>query len=387
MESFGMANFQDNGSRRRPAAVQSTSIAIMVPVPVNDLGRHIGPLLAEIENAVRAVLAGGWYILGPQVRSFEAEFAEYCGAAHCVGVGNGTDALEIALRALGIGPGDRVATVANAGGYGTAAIRAAGAEPLYIEIDPRTMLMDAAALAEDAPRARAVILTHLYGRMADMPAVLAAAGRTPVIEDCAQAHGARLRRRAAGTWGRIGCFSFYPTKNLGALGDGGALITNDAELAGRAGALRQYGWTSRYCASVPRGRNSRLDELQAAALRVKLPHLEKWNARRREIARRYNGLLTGVIETPPDAGDDYVAHLYVVRAKDRDRLRERLRAAGIGTDVHYPVPDHRQAAAPVAAELPHTERCAAEVLTLPCFPELTDEEVCRVAEQVRKLAL
>ncbi len=358
----------------------------MTPVPVNDLARHNAPLLGELENAVRAVLSGGWYILGPQVRSFEAEFAQYCGVAHCIGVGNGTDALEIALRALEVGPGDRVATVANAGGYASAAIRAAGAEPLYVDIDPRTMLMDTAALARAAPRARAVIVTHLYGRMADMPAILAAAGALPVIEDCAQAHGASFQGRAAGAWGRVGCFSFYPTKNLGALGDGGALITGDAGLAARIGALRQYGWTSRYRAAVPRGRNSRLDEMQAAVLRVKLPYLEKWNARRREIAGLYNDLLAGVVETPPGAAEDYVAHLYVVRVKDRERLRERLKAAGIGTDVHYPVPDHRQEAAPVPVALPETERCVAEVLTLPCFPEMTAGEVRRVAEQVRKPA-
>jgi dTDP-4-amino-4,6-dideoxygalactose transaminase len=221
--------------------------------------------------------------------------------------------------------------------------------------------------------------------MADMPALLAAAGSVPVVEDCAQAHGARLAGRHAGTWGAAGCFSFYPTKNLGALGDGGALITSDAALAARIRALRQYGWTSRYRSTIPRGRNSRLDELQAAILRAKLPYLDLWNARRRDIARYYGAALAGLDLTVPAAcGPDYVAHLYVVRTPRRDALARALSAAGIGSDVHYPVPDHLQesAGAP-SAPLPETERCCREVLTLPCFPEMTDEEIARVTAAVR----
>lgn len=336
---------------------------------------------------MRAVVAGGWYILGPAVRSFEAEFAGYCGVGHAIGVGNGTDALEIALRGLEVGPGDRVATVANAGGYATTAILATGAEPLYVDVEPGTMVMDARALAAAVPRPRAVVVTHLYGRMADMPAILAAAGGAPVIEDCAQAHGARLGGRHAGSWGSVGCFSFYPTKNLGALGDGGAVTTNDTELARRMRALRQYGWAAKYRAEFP-GRNSRLDEIQAAVLRVKLPYLDRWNERRLGIAALYRNLLAGLPLEPPSAdGPEYVAHLYVIRTPAREALREKLAGTGIGTDVHYPVPDHRQEAArgkPWAEVcLPVTERCAAEVLTLPCFPELSEEEVRRVAEAVR----
>ncbi len=315
-------------------------------VPVNDLKRHNGPILPELEEAARSVLGGGWYILGPRVQEFEARFAAYCGADHCIGVGNGTDALELALRAVGAGAGDRVATAANAGGYGTAAILAIGAQPVYVEVDPATMLMDARALAAAAPRPRAVIVTHLYGRMADMPALLEAAGGAPVIEDCAQAHGARLQGRHAGTWGAAGCFSFYPTKNLGALGDAGALITSDSETAARIRALRQYGWSARYAAEAPYGRNSRLDELQAAVLLVKLPRLEGWNRRRREIARAYGQALAGTgLALPPACGPESVAHLYVVRSPRRDRLRETLRAAGVGSDIHYPVPDYLQPAA------------------------------------------
>jgi aminotransferase EvaB len=356
-------------------------------IPLNDLARQPAALAAQIADAVREVLAGGWYILGPQMEAFESEFAGFCGAANGVGVGNGTDALELALRALEIGPGDEVAAVANAGGYSTAAIRAIGAEPLYIDVEEASMTMDSPALAAAiGPRTRAVIVTHLYGRMADMPALLAAAGTVPVIEDCAQAHGARLCGRAAGAWGALGCFSFYPTKNLGAVGDGGMVVTGDAGLAARVRSLRQYGWSSKYRSLSPGGRNSRLDEIQAAVLRVKLGYLEEGNTRRQKIARLYNRWLSGAGWRVPTVGDDYVAHLYVVRGALRDGLRDALRRASIGSDVHYPVPDHLQESARgrrwVAGGLAVTERCSREVVTLPCFPELRDEEVGMVARAV-----
>ena len=356
-------------------------------VPLNDLSRQPAAMAAEVAAAVRAVLDSGWYILGPQVDAFESEFAAYCGAAHCIGVGNGTDALELALRALEIGPGDQVATVANAGGYATAAIRAVGAEPLYVDVEDASMNMDPAALAAArTARTRAVIATHLYGRMAAMPALIEAAAGIPVIEDCAQAHGARLGGRTAGTWGALGCFSFYPTKNLGAAGDGGAVVTGDAALAARVRTLRQYGWTSRYRAASSGGRNSRLDELQAAVLRVKLSYLEQGNARRRGIASQYNRSLGDTGLQLPGVGQDYVAHLYVARSSARDSLREALRTAGIGSDIHYPVPDHRQESAAghswAQTALPVTVRCCREIVTLPCFPELRDDEIRYVAEAI-----
>jgi dTDP-4-amino-4,6-dideoxygalactose transaminase len=357
-------------------------------VPFNDLERQTVALAAEIEAAIRTVLASGWFILGPQVEGFEAEFAACCGTAHCVGTGNGTDALELALRALAIGPGDQVATVANAGGYSTAAIVSAGAEPLYVDVDRDTMTMDPGALgAAMGPRVHAVIATHLYGRMAAMPAILEAAAGTPVVEDCAQAHGARRNGRPAGSWGTLGCFSFYPTKNLGALGDGGAVVTGDAGLAARVRSLGQYGWSGKYRSALAGGRNSRLDEIQAAVLRVKLPRLAGWNRRRLQIAGDYNRALAGcALVTPlvtPDMSDDWVAHLYVVRCQDRDGLREALRARGIGTDVHYPIPDHLQESSRWKSDLPVTVACCREVLSLPCFPELTDEEVVLVAQATR----
>jgi dTDP-4-amino-4,6-dideoxygalactose transaminase len=360
----------------------------IMKVPLNDLSRQSAAMSAEVAAAVRAVLESGWYVLGPQVEAFESEFAAYCGAAHCVGVGNGTDALELALRALEIGPGDQVAAVANAGGYATTAIRAVGGEPLYVDVEDASMNMDPGAFAAArTSRTRAVIATHLYGRMAGMPALIEAAAGIPVIEDCAQAHGAQHGGRAAGTWGALGCFSFYPTKNLGAAGDGGAVVTGDVTLATRVRVLRQYGWTSRYRSASSGGRNSRLDELQAAVLRVKLAYLEQGNARRREIAAQYNRSLGTTGLKFPEIGQDYVAHLYVARSPARDALREALRSAGIGSDIHYPVPDHQQESAAghrwAQIQLPVTERCCREIVTLPCFPELRDDEIQSVAVSIK----
>ena len=359
------------------------------PVALNDLLRQTTALHDELSAAMNRVLASGWYILGRECAAFESEFAAYCGVAHCISVANGTDALELGLRTLGVGPGDTVATVANAGGYSTTAIRAVGAEPLYIDIDPDTMNMSAADLAARlTPAVRAVIATHLYGRMAPLPALLAVTGRAalPLVEDCAQAHGAAIGGRKAGSWGALACFSFYPTKNLGALGDGGAIATQDGELARRVKSLRQYGWSSKYRCSEY-GRNSRMDEMQAAILRAKLPHLDGWNARRREIASAYSAALAGSrVECPRDFGESYVAHLYVIRSPERDRVRAALSSCGIATDIHYPVPDHLQEAARGAhgttlaarAQLAATEQAAGEILTLPCYAELADDEVSAV---------
>jgi dTDP-4-amino-4,6-dideoxygalactose transaminase len=287
-----------------------------------------------------------------------------------------------------------VATVANAGGYSTTAIRAIGAEPLYIDIDPATMNMSAADLAARlTPAVGAVIATHLYGRMADLPALFAVTGRAavPLVEDCAQAHGAAIGGKKAGSWGALACFSFYPTKNLGALGDGGAVTTNHPHLAQRVKSLRQYGWSGKYqCAEY--GRNSRMDEMQAAILRAKLPHLDGWNARRREIAAIYSAALANQpAECPRSFGEDYVAHLYVIRSHTREQVRAALKEYGIATDIHYPVPDHLQEAAhgtpaASAAPLPATEQAAREILTLPCYAELEDGEVSAVAGALHDLA-
>lgn len=357
---------------------------------VNDLGRHIEPLRPVIMDAVREVIASGWFVLGPQVSAFETAFAAYCGTEQCVAVANGTEALQLALTALGIGAGSRVATVANAGMYGTAAILAVGARPVYADIDPRTCLVDPDALRETFARETpdAAIVAHLYGRMADMPAIMAAARPLgiPVIEDCAQAHGAMLAGRKSGSWGDLGCMSFYPTKNLGAIGDGGAIVASCPALAERLRQLRQYGWSSKYRAELPGGRNSRLDELQAAVLRRLLPYLDGWTARRRAIAAAYcEGIDHPRITAPPVGGEEYVAHLYVIRCPDRDALRAHLAAGGVPSDVHYPLPDYRQpglAGLTSGEPLAQTERACAQVLTLPCFPEMTDEEVAAIVARV-----
>jgi dTDP-3-amino-2,3,6-trideoxy-4-keto-D-glucose/dTDP-3-amino-3,4,6-trideoxy-alpha-D-glucose/dTDP-2,6-dideoxy-D-kanosamine transaminase len=351
---------------------------------INDLQRHEASLQEEMARAALEVLASGWYALGRRVEAFEHAFAGYCGVAHAVGVGSGTDALELALLALGVGPGDEVVTVANAGMYATVAIVSVGASPRFADVDPATMTLDPATLEPLlGPRCKAIVLTHLYGRMADVDRLVPVAEKAgiPLIEDCAQAHGAAHGGRLAGSFGAIGCFSFYPTKNLGACGDAGLVTTSDGELAAKLRRLRQYGWAEKYRAVEPRGRNTRLDELQAAILLAKLPHLPAWNARRNEIARRYSADIQHPLITVPGIDSGHVAHLYVVRAADRNALRQHLRDQGVGAEVHYPVPDHRQAAYAERfrdVHLPVAERLCAEVLTLPCFPEMTDAEVERV---------
>ncbi|MDH4870454.1 DegT/DnrJ/EryC1/StrS family aminotransferase [Pseudomonas sp. BN515] len=349
---------------------------------INDLARHNGPLDAQLRSAIDRVLRRGYYILGPENQAFEKEFASYLGVVGAVGVGNGTDALTLALRALGIGPGDQVITVANAGMYASTAIRAVGAEPCFVDIEPVHLQMDVEQLeAAISSSTRAVILTHLYGRMADVETVRELTRRHGValIEDCAQAHGARLHGRCAGSWGDLATFSFYPTKNLGALGDGGMVAGQDKSLLERVARLRQYGWTAKYCVEETGGANSRLDEIQAAVLREKLPLLDGWNARRREIVRRYcSGLARLGWQLPDEPGEESVAHLFVVRTAGRDAIRQVLKEQGIGTDVHYPIGDHQQPAYASAQTLPVTELVCHELLTLPCFPEMLDEEVDQV---------
>ncbi len=356
--------------------------------PINDLQRHTKSLLPELEQAATTVLRSGWFVNGQALQAFESQFSQYCGVKHCVGVGNGTDSLELALKSVGVEPGDKVITVANAGMYSTTAILAIGAFPFYIDVEPDTMLLDVPALTRaihnESPKA--VIVTHLYGRMAAMEEILSAAraSNTRVVEDCAQAHGAGRNDRKAGSYGDIGCFSFYPTKNLGALGDGGAVVTNSDVLAEKVCMLRQYGWGNKYDSQLFGGRNSRLDEIQAAMLSVKLAHLDRWNERRREIARLYGSIISNKrVVCPKFRGTEYVAHLYVVRTPDRDDLQRHLKATGVQSEVHYPIPDHEQTSLPSVCRnvcLTETEELSKTVLTLPCFPEMTDGEVKYVAE-------
>jgi dTDP-4-amino-4,6-dideoxygalactose transaminase len=345
---------------------------------------------AEIDAAIARTLDSGWYILGREVQAFEQEFARFVGLAHGVGVANGTDALVLALRALGIGPGDVVATVSHTAVATAAAIELAGAVPLLLDIDPDRYTMDPdeleRVLARQAPRIKAVIPVHLYGQPAAIAEIGALADRygAALIEDCSQAHGALVGNAQVGRFGRIACYSLYPTKNLGALGDGGVALTDDAGLAQRLRELREYGWRERYV-SATSGTNSRLDELQAAILRVKLTHLSEDNEARRRIASAYDAGLAklGLGLPRPVAGTTHVFHQYVVSVADRTRLREALKGEGVATNIHYPVPVHRQPA--YAGRVPlgpsscrATEKAAERIMSLPMYPQLTQAQIDHV---------
>ncbi len=356
----------------------------------------------ELSQAAHAVLEGGWYILGPRVEQFEAAFADWCGGGEAVGVANGTDAIVIALEALGIGAGDAVLSVSHTAVATIAAIEMSGATPVFVDIDPRTFTMSPARLAEtlegwsrrdDAKglTPRAVLPVHLYGQPADMAKIseIARAHGLRIIEDCAQAHGAKIGGRCVGQFGDAATFSFYPTKNLGAFGDGGAVLSRTPGLCGRMRQLREYGWRERYV-SGRRGRNSRLDELQAALLSVRLGRLSGENRTRIALARRYDAALRGLagkgLAAPvPVPGHTHVYHQYVIRSAGRDRLKAELAKHGVNCLIHYPVPVHRQPAyadGPLhgAGGLAHTERAAGEVLSLPLHPWLAEEDVDYVAD-------
>ena len=357
-------------------------------VPVNSLLPHIQPLQQPLADAARKVVESGYFVLGPSVVEFEREFAAYCGVEHCIGVANGTDALELSLKCLGVSANDRVAVVANAAMYSTSAVLACSARPVFVDIGEDNATMDPERLAEVLGRGgiKAVVVTHLYGQLARIEDIAQLCRRHGVglVEDCAQAHGARNENGIAGSFGDVASFSFYPTKNLGAIGDGGAVVTRRGDLAARVRQLRQYGWTQKYVNGLPGGRNSRLDEIQASMLLVMLPHLNDWNARRRAVAEQYvRGIQNARIKIEVTPDQSYVAHLFVVRSEERSALQEHLAAWGIQSDIHYPTPDHKQ---PCHAgmfddvQLPNTERDCATVLTLPCFPELTPSEIDRVIQ-------
>ena len=345
---------------------------------------------AEIDAAIREVLESGWYILGKQVAAFEEEFASFVGVQHAVGVANGTDALNLALRGLGIGAGDGVITVSHTAVATVAAIELAGATPILVDIDPHTFLMDLnqveAVLRTFQPRPKAILPVHLYGQMVDMPALLALAQRfdAKVVEDCSQAQGATWQGKQAGSFGDVAAFSLYPTKNLGALGDGGIIATNDTAIATKIRQLREYGWEKRV--SLMPGLNSRLDEMQAAILRAKLRHLAAENSQRQAIARQYNqGLADSGLCTPAVADlASHVYHQYVIRTPQRDTVQQRLREQGIGTLIHYVQPVHLQPAylqrLPMPLPLAQTEQAVAEILSLPMFPQLTDAQVATVID-------
>ncbi len=342
---------------------------------------------AEVRSAIDRVIARGWFVLGPEVEAFEQEFAAASGAAHAVGVGTGTDAIALVLRALGIGAGDEVITTPLSAAYSALAVMMAGARPVFADIDPARLTIDPEQIAHAvSPRTRAILPVHLYGQPADMAAIerISARHNLAIVEDCCQAHLATAGARPVGTIGIAGAFSFYPTKNLGALGDGGAIVTNDRALADRLRRLRNGGQTDRYHHQEP-GINSRLDEMQAAILRARLPRLRNWTERRRALAARYRSRLAGsLVAVPPELDAGHVYHLFVARNGARRELQAHLAASGIETLIHYPVPIPRQPAMAAVdpAECPVASRICDEVFSLPLHPALHDDEVDAVAAAV-----
>ena len=352
-------------------------------VPFLDLKAQFRAIGPELQAAVSRVLESGSYVLGQSVEAFEQEFAAYCGTRHAVAVNSGTSALHLALLAAGIGAEDEVVTVPMTFVATVAAILYAGATPRFVDVEPDTWTMDAAALeGAITPRTKAIIPVHLHGRMAEMDRILevARARGLIVIEDAAQAHGAEYGGRRAGSLGDLGCFSFYPGKNLGACGEGGAVVTDSADMAQKMRILRDWGQAERYH-HVLRGFNYRMDSIQGAVLAVKLRHLEDWTEARRRVALHYDALLAGTAVGRPAAaeGREHVWHVYAVRTRERDRVRQRLGECGIATGIHYPIPVHMQ---PAYADLgygpgsfPISESFAAETLSLPLFPELTRGQI------------
>jgi aminotransferase EvaB len=364
---------------------------ILLNIPLQNFTRHVAEFRSLIDERLKAVQDRAHFILGPEVEEFERRFAAYIGTRHCLAVANGTQAMELVLRGLDA-EGAEVITTANAGMYATCAILSAGFKPVYCEIDPVLTTPDPESLRQAiTPRTKAVIATHLYGQAADMEAITAicrAAG-VELFEDCAEAHGAKIGPRKVGSFGRAGCFSFYPTKNLGAYGDGGAITTDDDEFAVRLRSLRQYGWSRKYRAGQPHGTNSRMDEMQAAVLNAKLDRLDEMNDRRRRIVSRYNAALAGKAPRLPfTANDNFIVHHYVLRSSRREEIMRELGKQGIATDVHFPVPDYLQQAlagrVPVI-RLPETERACREVFTIPSFPEMTQEEIDTVSRVIAEV--
>lgn len=365
-----------------------------IKVPYLDLKTQYRSIKAEIDTAITGVLESCQFILGSEVANFERDFAAYCGASECIALNSGTSALHLALLAAGVGPGDEVITVPFTFVASVAAVLYAGARPVLVDIDPRSFTMDPAAVESAiTPRTKVILPVHLYGQTADMDPILDIARRHNliVIEDAAQAHGAKYKGRSAGSIGDIGCFSFYPAKNLGAYGEGGAVTTNNPQFAKTMRMLRDWGQDGKYH-HVLRGFNYRMEGFQGAILRVKLRHLEQWTERRRAIAQVYDQLLSDMnVETPTEMPwARHVYHVYSVRSKERDALQAALRAEGIQTAIHYALPAHLQPAYAdlgySKGDLLHSEKAASEVLALPVYPELMDEQVRLVAQAIESVS-
>jgi dTDP-4-amino-4,6-dideoxygalactose transaminase len=366
-----------------------------MPIPVIPFANPKAQYLSrkkEIDAAITRTLESGWYILGQEVERFEQEFAAFLGVECCVGVGNGTDAIALALQAVGVTAGDEVITVSNSAVATIAAIEQIGAVPVLADVEPRTRCLDPQQIEHlVTTRTKAIVPVHLFGQPAPMEDIniLARKLGLKIVEDCAQAHGADIQGKKVGSFGDAAAFSFYPTKNLGALGDGGAVVTNMHDVADSVREAREYGWTTRYVSRKP-GVNSRLDEIQAAVLRAKLPYLDVANARRRDIAQRYKESITShAIVSPGEiSGTVSGMHLFVVECEARDRLREFLGKAGIGTAIHYPMPVHKQPAYVGRFrghdQLPCTETLSEKILSLPMYPELTEGQIERICTALQK---
>lgn len=362
-------------------------------IPLVDLQRQYATVKQEIDKVVQNVLQETHFIMGADVQLFEKEFAAYNAIPYCVALNSGTDALILSTQALGIGKGDEVIIPVNTFIATAFAVTSCGATPVFVDIDPNTYLIDTTKIEEKiTQRTKAIIPVHLYGQTAPMDKILALAKKydLAVIEDACQAHGALFQGKRAGTFGQIGCFSFYPGKNLGAYGDGGAIITSDPNIAEKISMLRQYGEKKKYYHKIY-GTNSRLDTLQAAILRVKLKHLDRWNHLRIAHAQYYDSCLTtnSILVQKPTIHIDgsHVYHLYVVQVKERERMQQVLSQNNISTGIHYPIPLHLQEAYSTLGykkgDFPHAEKAANQIISLPLFPELTKEEIARIAEALQ----
>ncbi len=358
-------------------------------IPVFNISKQHSQIRAELVKAMENVLDSGWYILGKEVEAFEKEFAEFTGTSHAVGVASGTDALYISLKALDIGPGDEVITVSHTAVATVAAIVQTGAKPVFVDICEESYTMDPSQLpAAISARTKAIIPVHLYGQAADMDPILAIADSRgiSVVEDCAQAHGALYKGKKVGSLGLMGAFSFYPTKNLGSMGDGGIIVTFDESIARKIRLLRQYGWQDRHISTLS-GINSRLDEIQAAILRIKLKYLDTWNQKRRALAELYGRHISHVTKPAELSERKHVYHLYVIATPRRKDLMDHLKSRGIGTAIHYEFPVHLQGAYRkliLYEKLPVTEKVCSQIISLPMYPELTAEDIKEISNSINE---
>lgn len=361
-------------------------------VPFGALSRQYLSIKPEIDQAIHSVLDSGWFILGEHVQNFESKFANYCGCPYGVSVGSGTEALHLGLVACGVRTGDEVITVANTCVPTISAISFSGANPVFVDVIPDSYTMDPDQIeAKITDKTRVILPVHLYGQSADMDPILLIAQKynLKVVEDCAQAHGTTYKTKKTGSMGDVGCFSFYPSKNLGAFGDGGMVVTHNKEISQKLIMLRNYGQNRRYYHKI-KGYNSRLDEIQAAILHTKLSYLDSWNTRRRDIARYFKENITNRhINHPKEMGyGSHIFHLFIIRVANRDKLEKHLRERGIGTAIHYPIPVHLQKAYSdlclPKGTLPQTEKISNQILSLPIYPELTEDEVEYIVQVVNK---